>query len=73
MYKFLHGVSYLVKTECMNAMLLENMNISRLISHTPQVDRDKLREHVMVDKFSTHKYEYFQQKSSAPRLIFLMF
>ena len=48
MYKFLHGVSYLVKTECMNAMLLENINISRLMSHAPLVDKDNLREHGMV-------------------------
>ena len=30
MNKFLHGVSDLVKTECRNAMLLGDMNISSL-------------------------------------------
>ena len=33
MNKFLHEVSYLVKTECRNAMLLGDMNISRLMTH----------------------------------------
>jgi len=33
MSKFLFGVSNLVKTECRNAMLLGNMDISRLITH----------------------------------------
>ena len=33
MNKFMYGVSDLVKTECRNAMLLEDMNISRLMTH----------------------------------------
>ncbi len=44
MNKFLYGVSDLVKTECRNAMLLENMKISRLMTHAQQVEGDKLRE-----------------------------
>ena len=35
----------MVKTKCENAMLLENMNISRLITYAQQVMSDKLREH----------------------------
>ena len=44
MNKFLYRVSDLVKTECRNAMLLGDMNISRLMTHAHQVERDKLRE-----------------------------
>ncbi|XP_069154521.1 uncharacterized protein [Solanum lycopersicum] len=36
MNKFLYGVSDLVKTECRNAMLLGDMNISRLTTHAHQ-------------------------------------
>ena len=35
--KFLYEVSYLVKTECRNAVLLGDMNISRLMIHAKQV------------------------------------
>ena len=66
MYMFLYGVSYLVKIECRNAMLLENVNICRLMSHDSQVNRDTLREFAMHKKVRTRNYEYFQQKSSAP-------
>ena len=50
MYKFSYEVSSLVKTECTDPMLLENVNISRLMSHAPQVNRDKLREQAMDKK-----------------------
>ncbi|WMV41725.1 hypothetical protein MTR67_035110 [Solanum verrucosum] len=40
MNKFLYRVSYLVKTECRNSMLLENMSISRLITHAQQFQVD---------------------------------
>ena len=66
MYKILYEVSFLAETECMNAMLLENVNIFRLMSHAPQVNTDKLREQAMVKNFRTCSYEYFQQNSSAP-------
>ena len=33
MNKFLYGVSDLVKIECRNAMLLGDMNMSRLMTH----------------------------------------
>ena len=59
MKKFLYGVSDLVKTECRNAMLLENMNISRLMTHAQQVEGDKLREIAKVTKKArTGNYEY---------------
>ena len=44
MKKYSYGVSNLVKTECRNSMLLEDMNISRLMTHAQQVEGDKLRE-----------------------------
>ena len=42
--KFLYGLSGLMKTECRNAMLLDDMNTSRLMTHVQQVEVDKLRE-----------------------------
>ncbi|KAK4733795.1 hypothetical protein R3W88_008056 [Solanum pinnatisectum] len=61
MNKFLYGVSDLVKTVCRNVMLLENMSISRLISHAQQVDGDKLIEHAKeTKKARTGNYDYFQ-------------
>ena len=64
MNKFLYGVSDLVKTECRNAMLLGDMNISRLTTHAHQVEGDKLREHAKENKNSrTGNYDYSQQKS----------
>ena len=50
MNKFLYGVLNLVKTECRNTMLLGDMNISRLMTHAPQVEVDKLREHAKENK-----------------------
>ena len=50
MNKFLYGVSDLLKTEYRNVMLLENMNISRLITHNNQVEEDKLRKQVKENK-----------------------
>ena len=40
----LNEMSNLVKTECRNAMLLGDMNTSRLMTHDQQVEGDKLRE-----------------------------
>ncbi|XP_069143544.1 uncharacterized protein [Solanum lycopersicum] len=65
MNKFLYGISYLVKTECRNAMLLGDMNISRLMTHAQQVEGDKLREQSKENKKArTRNYDYSQQKSS---------
>ena len=64
MSKFLFGVSDLVKTECRNAMLLADMNNSRLMTYAQQVERDKLRELAKDKKKArTCNYEYSQQKS----------
>ncbi|KAH0743109.1 hypothetical protein KY290_031102 [Solanum tuberosum] len=52
MNKFLYGVSDLVKIECRNAMLLEIMNIPRLMTHAQQVEGDKLREQAKDNKKS---------------------
>ncbi|XP_015054835.1 uncharacterized protein LOC107001209 [Solanum pennellii] len=64
MNKLLHGVSDLAKTKCRNAMLLEDMNIARLMSHAQQVEDDKLREQTKENKKdSTRNHEYSQKKS----------
>ncbi|KAH0651783.1 hypothetical protein KY284_031695 [Solanum tuberosum] len=58
MNTFLYGVSDFVKIECRNAMLLENMNISRLMTHPQQVEGDKLREQAKENKKArTGNYE----------------
>uniref|UniRef100_M1DSZ4 Gag-pol polyprotein n=1 Tax=Solanum tuberosum TaxID=4113 RepID=M1DSZ4_SOLTU len=63
MKKFMYGVSDLVKTECRNAVLLEDMNISRLMTHAQQVEGDKLREQAKENKKArTANYNYSQQK-----------
>ncbi|KAH0633434.1 hypothetical protein KY284_036220 [Solanum tuberosum] len=63
MNKFLYGVSDLVKTECRKAMLVEKMNISRLITYTQQVEGGKLKEQAKENKKArTGNYEYSQQK-----------
>ncbi|KAK4729901.1 hypothetical protein R3W88_022889 [Solanum pinnatisectum] len=63
MNKFLYRVSDLVKTECRNAMLLENMSISRLMTHAQQVEGDNLREQAKENKKArTGNYDYSQQK-----------
>ena len=64
MNKFLYGVSYLVKTECRNPMLLRDMNISRLMTHSQQVEVDKLREQAKENnKDRIGNYDYSLQKS----------
>ncbi|KAH0695173.1 hypothetical protein KY285_022270 [Solanum tuberosum] len=65
MNKFLYRVSDLEKTKCINVMLLENMSISRLMTHGQLVEGDKLREQAKENKKArTGKYEYSQQKSA---------
>ena len=64
MNKFMYGVSHLVKTECINAMLLGDINISSIMTHAQQVEGDKLREQAKENKKSrTGNYDYSQQKS----------
>ncbi|KAK4733997.1 hypothetical protein R3W88_008258 [Solanum pinnatisectum] len=59
MNKLMYGVSDLVKTECRNAMLLENMNIFRLMTHAQEVEGDKLREQAKENKKArTGNYDY---------------
>ena len=65
MKKFLYGVSNLMKIQCRNAILVENMNISRIMTHAQNIDGDKFREQVKENKKArTGKYEYSQQKLS---------
>ena len=69
MNKFVQEVSDLVKTECKNAMLLGDMKISRLMTHSHQVEGDKLREQSKENKkASSGNYDYSQQKSSGGNL-----
>ena len=44
MNKFLYEVSDLVKTKCKNALLLWEMNMSRLMTHAHHVEGDNIRE-----------------------------
>ena len=58
---FLYGVSDLVKTMCRSAMLLGDMNISRIMTHAQQVEGDKLREKDKENKKArTGNYDYSQ-------------
>ena len=60
MSKFLYGVSDSLKIECKYAMLLGDMNISRLMTHAQQVEGDKLREQAKENKKArTENYDYF--------------
>lgn len=44
-------------------MLLEDMNISRLMTHAKKVEGDKLMEHAMENKMGrTCNYDYSQQE-----------
>ena len=62
--KFLYRVSDLVKTECRSSLLLEYMNISRIMTHAQQVKVDKIRENANENKKArTGNYDYSQQKS----------
>ena len=62
MKKFLYGVLDLVKTECKNAMLLGDINISRLMTQAQQVEVDKLREQANENKKArTGNYDYSHQ------------
>ena len=59
MNKFLYGVSDLLKIECRNAMLLKDMNISRLMTHAQQVEGYKIKEHGKENnKSKTGNYDY---------------
>ena len=64
MNKFLYGVSNFVKIECRNAMLLGDINITRLMTHAQHFEGNKLREHAKKNKKArTENYDYSQQKS----------
>ena len=65
MNKFLYAVSNFVKIYCINAMLLGDMNISRLMTHAQHVEADKLREQAKENKEARiGNYDYSQQKLS---------
>ena len=53
-----------MKIECRNAMLLGDMNISRLMNHALQVEGGKIREQAKENKKArTGNYDYSQHKS----------
>ena len=59
MNEFFHEVLDLMKSECISAMLLGDMNISRLMTHAQQVEGDKLREQAKENKKAmTGNYDY---------------
>ena len=61
MNKFLYKLSNSVEIEFRNAILLENMNISRIMTHTQQFERNKLKEHAKENKKDMiDNYDYFQ-------------
>ena len=61
MNKFSYGVPDLVITVCKNAMLLQNMNISRLMTHAQQVECDNLWERAKENKKARNgNYDYSQ-------------
>ncbi|KAH0697968.1 hypothetical protein KY289_015450 [Solanum tuberosum] len=62
MNKFLYVVSDLVKTEFRNKMLVENVNISRLMNHAQQVKGDKLREHAKENETSAPSARFQQDQ-----------
>ena len=48
-----------MKIECKNAMLLGEMNISKLFNHSQQVEGDMLREQTKEnEKARTGNYDY---------------
>ena len=63
MNKFLYGVSDFVKVDFINAILLGDMNISRLMTYAHKVESDELREHAKENKKARiGKYAYSKNK-----------
>ena len=63
MNKFVYRVSFLMKIKCRNAMLLGDMNISKLMIHAQQVEGDKIREHAKKNmKARIGNYHYYKKK-----------
>lgn len=56
-------MSDLVRTECKIAMLLEDMNIYRLMTDAQRVEGDNLRKQAKENKKGRiGNYEYYKQK-----------
>ena len=61
MNMLLYGVLDLVNIECRSAMLLRDMNISRLMTHDQQVEGYNLREQAKENKKDKiGNYDYSQ-------------
>ena len=59
---FLFEVSDLVNTECGKAMLFTDMNISKLMIHSQEVERDTRRKmYKDTNKTRMDNYEYSQK------------
>lgn len=46
MRNFLIGVSNFIEEECYQAMLPDNMDISRLIVHAPKIEETRFRKNI---------------------------
>ena len=70
MSKFLYDVLDLVKLKCRNVMLLENMGISRLMTHAQKVKGYNILEQSKENiKSRVGKYEYSQHKMGGGNLV----
>ena len=65
MKKFVMGVSSLVEKECHTSMLLNDMDISRLIVYAQQIKESKIRETRQEGK--TTRSDYFSNQTPKRR------